>query len=612
MSAPDGVGPRLEPGSRASLLARLTEGGRPLLALLLLTLLIKLLVLASALQDDPLAQHPTSDARYYLERAQGLAGVFDDPLAGETYHLPPLYPALLALVPGATDGSLGWILALQSLVGVLLVAATYLLARRRTRRTGALIAAGLTALYGPLTFFETRLVGDSIATAMLVLVVLLVDVLSDRQSGAVSSTRNPPDATRDRRVVLALAALLGVLLGAVCLLRPQALLVLVLLTAWLSRRSRRTALVVALAAAAMLVPSTLHNARAGGDLVLISDNGGINLWLAATSPPSGTFVMQDEAFGSIAQQARVATERAQAETGKPMSPGQVSAYYTRAALSAWWRDPAGALQRVLLRARALLENHETGVVAFPALGPQLMPPLALLALPFGLLLAAFAGAGVLLWGRPRQAPLLPALSVACMVIGTALVFFHYSRFRLPLVPLMAISVGCGVELLRQQRLGSGRALLALAVALGAAAVSWLPSPHAAGDVANGWTSVADARRAMAPPGDWAALEAARADLDRALSADPGFVRARIDAAELDLMLGRFDACAAQLQGLERLLPEHPRVLATRGILSLLPRPGNNHQDRSRGQSVLQVLRLRLPSDPSLQPLVDTLEQLAGG
>src|SRR5262245_12825031 len=119
--------PPLTDGTAPGPLAALREGGRPLLLVLGVALAFKLLVAVAALDSDPHARQPTSDALYYLERARGLAGLADDPRAGQTYHLPPLYPWVLRLVPGALQGEYLGVMALQALAGTALLACTWLL-----------------------------------------------------------------------------------------------------------------------------------------------------------------------------------------------------------------------------------------------------------------------------------------------------------------------------------------------------------------------------------------------------------------------------------------------------------------------------------------------------
>ncbi|HEX5009646.1 MAG TPA: glycosyltransferase family 39 protein, partial [Planctomycetota bacterium] len=374
-------------------LAALREGGRPLRLVLGVALAFKLIVAVAALDSDPHARQPTSDALYYLERARGLAGFAADPRAGQTYHLPPLYPWVLRIVPGAVQGEFLGVMALQALAGTALLACTWLLARRRLPREAAYLALGLTFLYGPLTFYETKLLGDSLATALLIGLLVACDALWDR-----------PAAWR--------GAIAGVLLALAALLRPQALLLVPVLALWAARRQRAAGAALLLAAALVLLPSTLHNAKAGGGLMPVSDNGGVNFWIANTAQPlSGTFVAPSEAFGDITRQPEVARQIAEAGVGHALAPGEVSSWFTHAALAAIAGDPWTFMQRLALRARALVESFETDVACIPAVELHLIPPLVLLALPFGALLGLALGAR-LLGGRLAPAPRLPALAVA--------------------------------------------------------------------------------------------------------------------------------------------------------------------------------------------------------
>ena len=592
---PDELASAPDPGEGAALgpwaLWRL--GGRQLLALLAVAALIKLVVVAAALQSNPHLRRPTSDSLYYLDRAMGLAGLGADPLANEAHHLPPLYPAVLAALPGVTEGDFGALLAFQSLAGLALLAAVFAFARRRTGQLGALVATGLVMAYGPITFFETKLLGDSLATVLLIGALVMADGWSLRP-------------TIPRAVCLALV------LGAACLLRPQALLLVPLAAVWLGKRQIASAAALLVTVLLCLLPSAWHNFDASGDLILVSDNGGVNLWLAATGPESGTFRTDDQAFGDIANQAAEARRRAEAAAGEPLSAGEVSSHFSALALARWWEDPGGQLRRVGLRALALIENFETGVVTVPQVEAGVVPPLAILALPFVALFAAAGAGAVFVIGRaraPGTAPVAPALALTAMVTVTALLFFHYSRFRLPLVPLLAVVVGTALQSVLRSRPQPGRIAIALLVAGGLAWLSMLPASHHRNALANGWTSLADARRGIAQQNDRAALESARADVGRALDVDPGFVRAWLSAAELDLALGAFDGADHWLDRLELVLPDETQVLASRAILSLLAHPSNRHVDVARGRAARDRLAARAADDPNLAPLIDSLDSM---
>ena len=567
----------------------LREGGRPLLALLLVALVLKLAAALTVEDGDLLAKYPTSDAQYYVERARGLLGLQADPLASQPYHLPPLYPWVLAAVPGVQTGSWVGVRVLQALAGTLALAGVYRLARRRLSRTAALVAVGLVALYAPLTFYETRLLGDSLAFDLLVGVLVTADALADRGGAAR-------------------AALVGALTGLVCLLRPQALLLVPALALWAATLPRRPWLPLLLAAAATIAPATLHNARAGGELILVSDNGGVNLWLANTGPVSGTFATSDPAFGDIAAQARSAQAVAESRAGHPLKPGEVSSWLSRAALSEIATHPGVFLQRVGQRALALVESFETDVTCFPAVEIGLVPALRVLVLPFGVLLGLWAAAGWL-GARPARAPRLPGLAVALMVVGTALLFFHYSRFRLPLVPLLAIGAAASWDRLRAAPVGRARLAGAAAAAASVAALSLLPAPHQPTTRANAWASIGNVRLSHLQGRDVAAVEQALAEAERALAESPGFVRAELLAARACLPLGRLDEAQRHVDAVLAAEPDYPQALVQLALIKALDAPDNPHRDLAGARALLERLRPMAAQDPSIAEGVALLEEV---
>jgi tetratricopeptide (TPR) repeat protein len=600
--------------------ASLRDGGRPLGAFLVLALGIKLLVIMAALGDDPLARHPTSDSLYYLERAAGIAGLIDDPLAHEPFHLPPLYPQILARVPGVLEGNFAGVYVIQAVFGAAALLGVFLLARRRARRNLALGATGLTLLYGPLTFFELKLLGDSFACSLLIFALVVTDRLADhfRQRHPNNRPPHPNGATLATSEIL-WGLLLGVLLGLTTLLRPQVLLLAVALVVWLLvRRARTAAVSSALALSLVLLPSLLHNDSAGAPFTPVSDNGGVNLWLANAGPLSGTFLTYEESFGDIGQQARSARSVAESIAGRELSPGGVSTTLSRAAWDAVAADPAQFLTRLRLRAQASLESFETGIVSVPEVESQLIGPLRILAIPFGVFLALGGAALVILSKRgdatPNSVkettpatPVFPMLALASLVMLTTLTFFHYSRFRLPLVPLLAISVAWAASSVQTYRPTALRAGLALLTAACLAWISWLPGEHHARTRAIGWTSLAEARLALATPARrQAALLMADEDMVRALESEPKLIRARFQAHHIALGLGRFDEALKHLDAVAEVLPDHPKVLMNRAWLHAWQSSNNRHYDLEAARTLLERLRMESLLDPELAPHVHRL------
>ncbi len=529
---------------------------RPLGALLLIALLLKGAVLVTALSKDPLFSPPTSDALYYLTRAQGILGVIDDPLANQTYHLPPLYPFILAAIPGVSTGHLVGVAFVQALAGTRALYGVYLLARRRISSQGALLAAALSLAYGPLTFFEMKLLGDSIAYDLLIAGLLAADYLFLR-----------PSPVR--------AGVMGVLFSLAALLRPQFLLLLPVLAVWLGLKDRHLAIGFLVAAALVIAPFTAHNMSTSGEFIPISDNGGVNLWLAngKDAPMTGTFETKNPSFGDIATQSEAARMVAKGHGLTELSPGTVSTHLGTLAFNDIAAAPLTFLHRVFLRGRALLESFQTGIVAVPEVEKQVLTPLPLLAIPFGLL-AGLALASWIIGGRLRCPPVFPSYAVIGVVIFTTLLFFHYERFRLPLVPLLAIQVGAGWDAWNKNRPPTKKWLLACVLGLGVTWISFLPAPHHDLARANGFTSLGSARlekallaRGSNSPGEYQRLaNQALNEAQIALQHQPGFTRADLLAVRACLTLGRYEEADAHLTKIEAANPQYPPAVGLRALL----------------------------------------------
>jgi hypothetical protein len=319
----------------------------------------------------------------------------------------------------------------------------------------------------------------------------------------------------------------------------------------------------------------------------------------------------DEAFGNIDGQSDAARAAAERMAGRPLSAGEVSGTLARAALASIAERPGDFLTRVGLRARALTESVETDIVCFPDVEGRLIPPLLPLALPFGALLG-LAAAAWLLGARGRPAPSLPAWSVAGMVVLTALHFFHYSRFRLPVVPLLAVVAACGWDRMQRRSIAPGRAVAAAAALLGLVALSYLPAPHHAPMRANAFTSLGAARLAGIEPGDTAAASAAYDDAAEALRWQPGFLRARMLAARTSMLLGRFGESWVHVTTVEAAAPGYAPALLHRAWLQAVPAPGNPHHDPDAARALLPALRAAAVTDPAIARGLAELERMLGG
>ena len=373
------------------------------------------LAVSSSLSPLGLWQNPQFDAHENLAWARALAaGDFQWP-SPPTHG--PAYPFFLALllkiVGGSLDAARAAQAALAGLTCVLVArAGTVLFGPRAGLATGILLALSGPVALVDVSFWEEALVDFLLSTALLLL-----------------ATRRTP----------AFTAVTGVLLGAACAARPTALLfVVAALAAVLALEgwSRRGAAALALAAgvALVLVPVVAASSRAAGRFVFVRAYGAVNLWMG--NDPAGGGVQNARPNGPWD---RLAASPARAG----VAPKDEEAWFTRRTLERAAADPGGLARVVLSKALWLVQAEEPrDNHAFAFFATQ-APLLALLP-GFGLLLALAAAAA---FARiPIRAAALPLLWIVAGALPFLLALAGL-RYRMPLVPPLALFAGAGAALL---------------------------------------------------------------------------------------------------------------------------------------------------------------------
>ena len=339
-------------------------------------------------------------------------------------------------------------------------------ARLFSPRVGG-VAAGLAALYTPAIFYETLLVKFALLPVTVAAALAWLVRGRDEQSA--------------RWLVPA-----GVALGALVLLRPNALLTAGVMVLWvvgpgvgLVRRAMTVGTRVALGAALVTVPLMLHTRAAGGDSggpALL----GIHFFIETNPESDGRYTevrgVRDDIVGHVVDARRIA-ER---DLGRPLAAGEVSHYWFAKGLGFVRQHP---FRYLLLEARKVwiaLDGDEEGSFGddfhdYRRASWVLRLPLPSFAAvgPLGLL-----GLCLTFVGRQR-ARILPLFVASYLV--SLLPFFVTGRYRLPLVPPMLVLAAfalCWLEAnIRQRRSGAvlGAALLVAAATAGLTSPEQLPS-----------------------------------------------------------------------------------------------------------------------------------------
>jgi tetratricopeptide (TPR) repeat protein len=278
--------------------------------------------------------------------------------------------------------------------------------------------------------------------------------------------------------------LAGIALGLAALDKTNVLLFAPVAAWWLagdfSLRWRawrwKPALLFALGVSLTVLPVTIRNYLVGGDLVLVSSNAGVNLYIGNNPEAQGVFhlprsseLLNTDLYGS-------SVRVAEAAAGRPLKPSEVSAFWSERATRFIREHPWDALKLVgwklllLLNAREipnhldfyLVRAQYAPVLRFMFAGYWMVVPLALLGMA---------------WRLSRGFGAVGRLYVAFLATYalSLLPFFISERYRLPLVPvLIPFAADAMVQLFRMARSREFGRLRTLAFGLAGAAflVNW--------------------------------------------------------------------------------------------------------------------------------------------
>lgn len=459
-----------------------------------------------ALRDHPRFDAPTMDAAYHLTWATSIAE--GEEFQDGPFFRAPLYPLFLGLLVAiGPDGTLG-IRLVQALFGAASAVLTHRLARRVVGEPASTIAGLFVAVSWVMIAFDAELLIPAL------LVPLLLLALDRAASWGMED--------RPRSALIA-----GLAFGLAAIARPNVLLLMPVLFAWTIARTRRIRAALALTAGTLvpILPVTLHNVLEG-DPALVATQGGVNLWIGNNPESDGASAIvpgtPDSWWGGF----YAAYEQAEQAEGRPLRPSQVSRHYAGRAMDWMKAEPADAAAHMAWKARLLTMNHELAnnqdveFTAFRTL-PLLRWSPARWDLLFG-----FGVVGLVLAARRRGAGAHLLCAFVVVYAASIVLFFVTSRFRVPLLP--ALAIGSGHAIVEAVRALRARRFVAGAGIVGAAAVlvalsNVLPAALDRTD-ASGW---ADLGRAELDRGDF---EAAARHLDTAMRLQPNSAQIRVDLA----------------------------------------------------------------------------------
>lgn len=351
----------------------------------------------------------------------------------------PLYPLVLATVYAVFGADPVSARLFQAVVGALVCAGSYLLARRLFGERAGIAAAAVTALSPALIIYSGLLLTETLAGALVLLLALLITVDRTRL------------ASPWRWLGIGLAG------GAAALLRPEmlGLPVALVAAAWVVHRPRLPILAswtVALAGGTLLVvlPWTARNYGATGALVPVATGAGVAVWLAThpadiSENPGNRRSDYPEYLALIEGKGPVEVDRALLRDGLRNFFHYPLAYVVNAGrrfVRLWLGSHTYAVPALAESFTDGLRARHVGVVAAKT---------ALIGWHLAVLAAAAAGFALAVARGGNRAPLLLLLSPVFYLGGVYVALFSTLRYHVPLLPLLSAGAGFGVTEVWRQR-----------------------------------------------------------------------------------------------------------------------------------------------------------------
>lgn len=429
---------------------RLHLSARIQLTLFLAAVFLLKLAVVLQLKDHVLTQPDAGlDTTAYVALAQR---VLDGDLAlgPGLYFVSPLYIYFLAGVL-AIMHSFTFVRVVQITLGTCAVGLVFFMAEQWFSRRAAWLAAGLAALTGLFTFYESLLLQAAL-DPFLTAAALACLTLGLRRANA-------------RWMALA-----GVAFGLQSLNRPNIAIAAAAIAVLLAATQRwRAASMVAAGMIIALAPITLRNVAVAGNWTAVSSQGGLNFYIGNNDQADGTYQDVAGVTPNLQGQQEDARRVASAAAGRPLTDAETSSYFYSMGVR-WMRDHPARAARLFLRKLSLVINStpiwlnysyrffsrdaDTWLRAL-MVGPSLL-------IPFGVVGLVFAAPRAM-----RTEYLIWASFVPVYAIGVAL-FFVADRYTLPLLIPLAVGAGAALDkLLAAAAARQWRPLAAAATAVAA-------------------------------------------------------------------------------------------------------------------------------------------------
>jgi tetratricopeptide (TPR) repeat protein len=366
------------------------------------------------------------DPLYYHRWGLRIAG--GDWLGREAFEMSPLYAYHLGLLYRLFGDTPIVPQLIQCVLAALLCGLLGLVGRRAFGKVEGVIAGAAFALYAPALFYDGQVMKTSLEislTALMTFAFFLAGL----------------DAPYPRKSWIFAG---GFLLGLTALSRENILVAAPVLLVWVlwprrgyGTKAKALAGLVLIAATTLpILPATVRNVAVARELVLISALGGENFYTGNNVIASGRYVPPPFVRPDPAYEHEDFRREAERRAGRPLTRREASDYWFKEGLRFIAGNPGRYLWLLWDKLAVFWNDFERpdnfSFYNFRRFSSFLNGPLLHFAwvAPLGLLGIALSAAG---WRR-----FVPLYITLGAYVGSALIFFTQSRYRMPAVPILCL------------------------------------------------------------------------------------------------------------------------------------------------------------------------------
>ena len=391
-------------------------------------------------RSNPAFNFPMVDEQWHLLWAKEIIG--GNFWGSDAYFRGPLYPYLLAFFLKITGGSIFWVRFLQIIIASCSAVLVYLLGEKLFSKKAGVVAGFAFAAYATIFFYDAML----LISVIYIFLNLLAVYLLLKQQGKYVPWR---------------WFLAGVVIGLSAIARPNILLLVPFFLLWIYltfstlKNVKKRLFIVAIYLAGILVPVlsvTLRNYIVTGEPILISSQGGVNLYIGNNPDAEGLTMLMpevklDESFPwtEFTAATRAAAEK---EAGRELTAGQESSFWTHKAINFILRNPGKFIKLTFKKIVYFFvgfENSDQTDIYQSRTYSTLFSILLWkrpIYFPFGLVFPLALVGMIASWARRKETALLYVFIIG--YIPTVVLFLVTARHRLAVVPFMLIFAAVGI------------------------------------------------------------------------------------------------------------------------------------------------------------------------